>query len=57
MKKEYFAKLGHVDKKDIVRNITGKIYSYKYDNTRRYYYRSYYGDIHHCYASTKVLEL
>jgi 5'-3' exonuclease len=58
VKQEYFKLIDKVDPKDLSRNIPGKIFSYKHDNTKLpSIFKSYYGDIPNCTVQTSVVHL
>ena len=57
VRKCYFQSLPSVDKRESRRNIRGKSYVYRYDESAKRLFRSYYGDIAECCVRTIPLEL
>jgi len=57
IQREYFNYISRVNQIELKRNIKGKSFIYKYNDTYSKFYRSYYGNIENCHIELVEIEL
>jgi len=53
----YLKSISKIDKRDMKRNVSGRSFVYKYNNTLYDIFRSHYGDIQRCSVYTQIIDL
>lgn len=57
IRKEYFKHIGKVDKRELNRNQLGKSFIYRYNSSKRFVFKSYYGNINNCMVKSDFINI